>query len=356
MATVRKRNGKWQAQVRRSGHPSRARSFTTKPEAQRWIRDVEAELDAAETRPVTGAQAGAKLLASTTIADLLTRYRDTVTPRKRGHIPEINRLNAFLGQPWASLPLSDTTPQVFSRYRDDRAGHVSPGTIIRELGLLRSVFETARDEWDVPLPANPVAKVRKPTAPEGRTRRLVDGELDSLLKPSSIGRTIWLRAAIQLAIETGMRRGELLNVRWSDVDLRAGLLTIPRTKTGISRRIPLTSKAVSILTERQHAPGARNEERVFCVKPDAFQLAWQRCKLRASRSKPDILDLRFHDLRHEAVSRFFELGLSTAEVALISGHRDMRMLFRYTHLKPESIAMKFRAHGISDQSVNQQIA
>ena len=342
MATVRKRNGKWQAQVRRSGHPSRARSFTTKPEAQRWIRDVEAELDAVEAQPVTGARAGAKLLASTTIADLLTRYRDTVTPRKRGHIPEINRLNAFLGQPWASLRLSDATPQVFSRYRDDRARQVSPGTIIRELGLLRSVFETARDEWDVPMPANPVAKIRKPTAPEGRTRRLAEGELDSLLKLSPIGRTTWLRAAIQLAIETGMRRGELLNVRWSDVDLRAGLLTIPRTKTGISRRIPLTSKAVSILVELRDAPGARNEEHIFCVKPDAFQLAWQRCKLRASRLQPEILDLRFHDLRHEAVSRFFELGLSTAEVALISGHRDMRMLFRYTHLKPEAIVAKLQ--------------
>ncbi|MHC2106470.1 tyrosine-type recombinase/integrase [Methylobacterium sp. CM6246] len=354
MATVRKRNGKWQAQVRRTGHPSRARSFTTKPEAQRWIRDVEAELDAAEAQPVTQAQAGAKLLASTTIADLLTRYRDTVTPRKRGHIPEINRLNAFLGQPWASLPLSDATPQVFSRYRDDRARQVSPGTIIRELGLLRSVFETAQNEWDVPLSANPVARVRKPTAPEGRTRRLAEGELDSLLKPSSIGRTTWLRNAIQLAIETGMRRGELLNVRWSDVDLRAGLLKIPRTKTGISRRIPLTSKAVSILTEKRSEPGARNEEHVFCVKPDAFQLAWQRCKLRASRSKPGILDLRFHDLRHEAVSRFFELGLSTAEVALISGHRDMRMLFRYTHLKPEAIVSKLRSHSDADRRSSQE--
>ncbi len=106
MATVRKRNGKWQAQVRRTGYPSRARNATTKPEAQRWIRDVEAELDAAETQPVTGARAGAKLLTSTTVVDLLTRYRARVTPRKRGHIPEINRPNAFLGQPRASLPLS----------------------------------------------------------------------------------------------------------------------------------------------------------------------------------------------------------------------------------------------------------
>ena len=206
MATVRKRNGKWQAQVRRTGHASRARSFTTKPEAYRWIRETEAELDASEEKSVTSVQAGAKLLANTTIADLLTRYRDTVTPRKRGHVPEVNRLNAFLGQPWASLPLSDTTPQVFSRYRDDRSRQVSPGTIIRELGLLRSVFETAQREWDVPLAANPIEKVRKPRTPEGRTRRLAEGELTTLLKPTSIGRTTWLREAILLAIETGMGR------------------------------------------------------------------------------------------------------------------------------------------------------
>lgn len=140
----------------------------------------------------------------------------------------------------------------------------------------------------------------------------------------------------------GMRRGELLGTRWSDVDLKSGLLTIPRTKTGISRRIPLTPRAIVILTERNHATTAKQEDRVFCIKPNAFQLAWRRCRLRASKEHPAITSLRFHDLRHEAVSRFFELGLSTAEVALISGHRDMRMLFRYTHLKPESIVAKLR--------------
>lgn len=119
------------------------------------------------------------------------------------------------------------------------------------------------------------------------------------------------------------------------------MLSIPVTKTGVSRRIPLTQVAVELLRRRKplHEEG---HERVFPVSVNAFQLCWERCRDRAAKSNKGMATLRFHDLRHEAVSRFFEMGLNTAEVALISGHRDLRMLFRYTHLKPESIVEKLR--------------
>lgn len=139
-----------------------------------------------------------------------------------------------------------------------------------------------------------------------------------------------------------MRRGELLNIRRSDLDLANGLLSIPETKTDIPRTIPLSEKAVLILRSLQ---GTATDDRLFPVSANAFRLAWERCKRRASKDKPGILDLRFHDLRHEAVSRFFELGLNVPEVAAISGHRDPRMLFRYTHLKPEDIVAKLRQAG-----------
>jgi integrase len=149
-----------------------------------------------------------------------------------------------------------------------------------------------------------------------------------------------------MAIETGMRRGELLAIQWKHVNFDSGVLHIPITKTGKPRSIPLTDRAREILTERKSLPGT-DARYAFPISANAFRLAWERCKRRAERDGcSGISELRFHDLRHEAVSRFFEMGLNTAEVALISGHKDMRMLFRYTHLKPEDIVAKLRASNL----------
>jgi integrase len=333
MATIRNRNGKWQVQVRRNGHPARTKSFLSKRDAIQWARQTEAELDA------TALHHDPRVLERTTIRDLLLRYRQEVTITKRGQASECTRIDVFLRQTWADKPLSQATPQVFSRYRDERLHTVSAGTVIRDLGLLRAIFEVARLEWDTPLVENPVAKVRKPKAPDARERRLMPGELDHLLRACEANRNDWLRCGILLAVETGMRRGELFSIRWADVGFDAAILLIRKTKNGHARRIPLTTKVVKLLgeaTSTEHKP----RERVFPVTADAFRLCWERCKRLAGEKAPGLLDFRFHDLRHEAVSRFFELGLSVPEVALISGHRDPRMLFRYTHLRAEDIVNK----------------
>ena len=227
----------------------------------------------------------------------------------------------------------------FVEHRDMRNKQVSAGTVIRELGLLRAIFETARNEWDIPLHENPLVKVRKPRQPESRTRRLEDDELETLIKVNLKCQDDWLTKCILLAIETGMRRGELLNVRKCDLDFKARVLKIPHTKNGFTRTIPLSSTSLSIFKARLKQLCSDNQ-RLFEITGNAFRLAWERCKQRAAKKIPTILELRFHDLRHEAISRLFELGLSVPEVALISGHRDPRMLFKYTHLKPENIADK----------------
>jgi integrase len=135
---------------------------------------------------------------------------------------------------------------------------------------------------------------------------------------------------IDLAIETGMRRGELLKVKWRDLDLQDRTLQLYDTKNGEDRKVPLTMTATSILEQWSHT-----SERIFPVTDVAVRQAWDRLVKRAG-----ITNLRFHDLRHEAISRFFEMGLSVPEIALISGHRDPRMLFRYTHLRAEDVVKK----------------
>lgn len=152
-------------------------------------------------------------------------------------------------------------------------------------------------------------------------------------------RNPYIDPLIRLAIETGMRQGELLRIRWADVDLVAGTLRIPITKNGQPRTIPLTPAAVQHL-KTLSSPVAPPHDHVFRTTARALKLAWGRLTRRAGLD-----DLHFHDLRHEAVSRFFEKGLTVPEVALISGHRDPRMLFRYTHPRPEDIAAKLQDRG-----------
>ena len=164
MATLRNRNGKWHVQVRRSGHPPCTRSFLSKTESHKWARRVEAELDTAVV------PYDPRVLEQTTVGELLTRYRETVTVNKRGEASERKRIDLFLRQPWANQPLSKATPQVFSRFRDQRLKVVRPATVIRDLGLLRAIFETTRREWDFPFTENPLAKIKKPKAPNSRER------------------------------------------------------------------------------------------------------------------------------------------------------------------------------------------
>jgi len=338
MATLRFRNSKWHVQVRRYGHNSRTQTFLLKADARRWARHVEAEFDRALIPD------DPRALSAITLADVLTRYRQSVTPSKRGHASEDKRLEVFLRQDWSRLSLAKASPAVFSRFRDSRLKEVQPGTVLRELGLLRAVFETARKEWGYASMANPITAIRKPKAPEGRDRRLKRGELHALTTACHATQNTWLLHGILLAIDTGLRRGELLRIRWRHISFDTSVLHVPVTKTDKARTIPLTERAIEILTERKSEIGA-DAEYAFPISANAFRLAWERCKRRAERDGCDGLhELRFHDLRHEAVSRFFEMGLNTAEVASISGHRDLRMLFRYTHLRPEDLAAKLRNH------------
>src|SRR5258708_28829836 len=165
-----------------------------------------------------------------------------------------------------------------------------------------------------------------------RERRATVEELSKLAAACGHTRTPWVRTMIQMAIETGMRRSELLSITWANVDLVSRTVHLPITKNGHPRTIPLSSVALETL---RHVP--RTSDTVFPVTGNAVRLAWERLKRRAG-----VTGLRFHDLRHEAVSRFFEKGLTVPEFASISGHRDPRMLMRYTHPRAAAIAEKLQ--------------
>lgn len=331
MATIRKRGNKWQVQVRRKGCAAISRTFILRSDAQAWARETEIKADRGE--PFSVPRRGESALS---LATLVERYRDHIVPTKRGCVVETIILNAFLRSELAATPVRTITAESVARYRDARLKKVRPATINRELGILRHAISVAKAEWGLDLDGNPFAEVRKPQNDAGRTRRLRPDEIERLQTALDGCRNKQLPLLVALALETAMRRGELLNVRWSDVNERRRTLFIPETKNGHPRTIPLTDRALAILRELRQL-GPQSDDRITSATAYAVRLGWDRAIRRAQ-----IKGLRFHDLRHEAISRFFELGLSTPEVALISGHRDARMLMRYTHLRPDAVAGKIR--------------
>ena len=179
------------------------------------------------------------------------------------------------------------------------------------------------------LSSNPVDKVKMPPSSPARNRRLEDGEFDQLEEAAKQTKNPHIWPIIVFAIETGMRRGEILGLRWEHVDLERRIAFLPLTKNGSSREVPLSTKAAVVLAMQRQRDDTPSP---FPVTSNGFRLAWDRLRRRAG-----LADLRSHDLRHEAISRFFELGLNIPEVAVISGHRDPRMLFRYTYLRAEEL-------------------
>jgi integrase len=321
MATIRYRNGKYHAQIRRKGFPQQTRSFLAKRDATAWARQAETQLD--QGNGIATAR------SNITLGDLIKRYRDTVSPKKKSGAKETYRLNKLLTYSIAQTKLPDLSPALFAQFRDRRLKD-GQRTCRYDLVLLQHILKLARLEWGIPLTTNPVEQIKKPPPSKPRDRRLETGEFEKLRDAALAGSAWYLWPLVELAIETGMRRGELLKVLWVDLDIAARQLTIRDTKNGEDRTIPLTTRAATIL---QTLP--LTDDCIFPISPVAVRMAWDRMIKRAG-----IVGLRFHDLRHEAVSRFFELGLSVPEVALISGHKNPVVLLRYTHLRAQDLVAK----------------
>lgn len=312
-------------QVRREGQPPLSRTFTYRKDAQAWARDIEAKQERGFTAVDTRA------LRTSTVDDLLERYVQTVTTTKRGGKVEAIRIGRMRRTSVAKLSLIAATPDKFAEYRDQRLREVAPATVRKELALLRHMFRIARQEWNLPLPTNPLAELKAPPQGLARNRRLDDAEASRLLDAFAKVRNQLVPAVVRFALETAMRRGELLRLRWEHVNLARRTVFIPEAKNGHPRTIPLSSAAIDVL----NGLGSQGSGLVFPLTANALRQSWDRSCRRA-----EVVDFNFHDLRHEAITHLFERGLTVPEVALISGHKDVRMLFRYTHLRAEDVASK----------------
>lgn len=323
MASIRRRGDRqWFAEVRRNGYPSQRKTFSTKAAAETWAREIEFEMDGGQFAD----RGSAKGLS---LGDALRRYLSEVTPTKRSAKKEKNRILQILRLPLMERTFASLMPSDFAAYRDERAKSVRSSSIRNELYLLSNLYVVASREWDMPFLKNPVRSVRKPPPDPARDRRLKPGEFDKLIEASA-GYTHLIQI-IEIAIETAMRQSEIVGLQWADVDLDAGKAQLRKTKNGKPRVVPLTLRARAIIKSVQKF----DESRVFAPSAGYVSLAFGRICKRAG-----IIDLTFHDLRHEATSRLIEKGLNVMEVMAITGHQDMSMLKRYTHLRTEDLVKK----------------
>lgn len=353
MATIRNRgNYQWQAQVRRLGYPPQSKTFDTREAAEKWARAIERELDQGLYINRTSAE-------KNTLGDVLTRYLEEVVPEHKGASVETIRIKAIQRASISKLAMIALTPSALAEWRDERLQEVSSATVRRDLDIISAAINVARKDWGINVD-NPVLAMRRPKPAKARNRRLVLDEETRIMKAlenetrddhgrlGSGTRNPWIKPLVQLAIETAMRRGELLSLHWENIDLTAQTAHLEDTKNGDERTVPLSRCAVAVL---RGLP--RNiKGQVFPITEDSIKKAFSRAIERArtayvnecakSNTKPDdrLLDLRFHDLRHEATSRIAEKLDNILELSAVTGHKDIRMLKRYYHPKAATLAKK----------------
>jgi integrase len=317
MASINKRGPyQYQALVRRKGYPSQTKTFESRPEAEAWARSVEARMDDNSFRD-------RRVLVKLTLSDALERYATTVTPTKRSCVAERNRIALLKKRPIAMRSLDSLLARDFSEYRDQRLKEVSATSVRLELALLSHLYTIAIKEWSLPL-THELKNVRKPKPNEARERRLVGDEYQELLaaiqRPEARCSRIWLDACVRLAVETGMRAGEILSLEWRQVDLGRGVARLDKTKNGTKRTVPLTEEAVRVLAQLP-----RTGVQVIGTFHDTSGL--DRTFKRACEAA-GIEGLRFHDLRHEAASRLAP-HMKVQDLAKIMGWKTLQMAMRY---------------------------
>lgn len=332
MGTIEDRGTGWRARIRKRGQ-SISRSFDTRAQAEQWVERTETRIDGgAKVEQIV------KTPSSLTVAGLFDRYASEVSPEKRGARWERIRLLALSRAPEFQCAATNIDGADLAGWRDRRLKTVKASTVNRELNLISAVFSRAIFEWRLSLAKNPVSDMSRPAQPKGRNRRVSDDERaaiirqlgwDGLSVPADLNE--WVAWAFAFGLETAMRQGEILGMRWLHVDIAGRFVHLPQTKNGTARNVPLSTAAVALLDLLVRGGSA---EKVAPLEAGTCG-AYFREAVRGAA----IDDLHFHDARHEGITRFAE-KLSIMELARVSGHKDTRLLMNYYHPSAASLADK----------------
>ena len=344
MASIRKQtSGSWRVQVRRKGR-SVSENFVRYEDAKRWAVDAERQIDRGEAPTVSRV---GKLKTFGDLVDLhISDMKAVGKAPGRSKEATLKMLKRDLGL----LNMVEIDRERIVKFGRARAAEgAGPTTIGIDVGVIKLVLQHAAAVHGLPVKAEPVDLGRIALKRLGlvghsneRDRRPTNEELEKLIghfdaNPRQI---IPMGRIIKFAVATAMRQEEIFKVTWSDLNIQTKMLTIrdrkdPRRKKGNDQRIPLLAVSgydAAELTEEQRTVRVNGDNRIFPYWHKSAGTAFTR----AVRDL-GIEDLHFHDLRHEGTSRLFEAGYRIEQVALVTGHKDWKMLRRYTHLRPEAL-------------------
>lgn len=325
LANIKKlKSGRWQAQIFLLG-VRKAASFDSKTEAKDWAAGQEYKIKT---------EANSNFTKKYSVSELFLRYEREVSRTKRGYKWEQGQISRLLKKPLAKLDINDVTKQHIRNWRDDRlATGIKTSTLNREWNLLSHIFSTARDEYEL-IKVSPVEGVKRPPDPPARDRLISEEEIEELCVASGFaGENVHTVAqkvilAFLLAIETAMRMGEICDLTWDNIDFDDQTAFLPTTKNGTSRTVALSKRAIELL---KLVPNT-NARTCFGITSKQCGDNFGRIK-----NKTTILDLHFHDTRHEAITRLSK-KMPILALARNVGHTDIKQLMTYYNESASEIA------------------
>lgn len=340
MATIQKRKKSWRVQVRRKGKTVTA-TFDTKAEAEAWAITTESKIiEGVEPEVIVN---DPSLSEGATVADAFDRYADEVSPNKGGARWEQIRLQMLARRfPIFKRPITSITGPDIADWRDKRLVQVSASTVNRELGLISGVFTHAMREWRLGLTVNPCTLVTRPRNPRPRTQRISISERKQIIEqlgwdgesePETSAQ--WVGFAFYLALETAMRKGEILSLRWSDVDFDERQAHLNKTKNGYERDVPLSKAATTLLRIVVQRDPASPVVPVRSGHLDSL--------FRCAKRDAGLSHIHFHDSRREAATTMAPKLSNVLELAAITGHRSLSMLQIYYKPKAADLAARLDA-------------
>lgn len=335
MASIEKRGSTYRVRVTREGKSTLSSTHSSRTAALQWAKEVKAKLALGLIEDTHNPKPSLKTFEQAALC-----YRDTHSIHKKIVRSETYRLHILIKR-WGQLPIEQVDKLAVLALRDDllKLGR-SGDTVNHYFNTISKLFQMLVDEWGLAL-TNPIKGIKRMPPSKGRYKRLQNHAEAALLKACSALSYHELILIITIAIETGMRRSEIMGLTWQDVDISNRKFYLHQTKNGQGRQVPLTKKAIDVV----QAITMNESGKVFLMSLNQLRGQFERARKYAHEHWPDKAsnpfgDLRFHDLRHEALSRLSDAGLNVIELSCISGHKTLGMLQRYTHPSHQAIFYK----------------
>ena len=323
MATITKRkSGKWTAEVR-THKKYISKTFIKKSNASNWAKEIEYQLDREQYEDFSES-------VRITLGELITRYRDEITPTKKGAKEEKYKLNFILRNKIVKCRVLSLKTKQILEFKNDIKETRAASTVNKYIHYIYTIWETARVQWDIALPSrNPVSLVKKEKVTDKIDRILTPEEYQDLLVACSKSNLAFLPEIVEFAYITAMRFGEITKLETKDINFEKSTALLLDTKNGESRLVPLTDRALEICNK------FRFREKLFDINRDKFRHYFEQACFRAK-----VKNFRFHDLRACAITNLFLNGWSIAEVSVVSGHKTWSELKRYTRIQPDTLVSK----------------